>query len=302
MSSGLVLIDKPAGFTSHDAVAKLRGIAGTRRVGHAGTLDPMATGLLLIGINSATKLLTFLVGENKTYLATIRLGASTITDDKESEYLSIAKASDVAAVTDEKIEMAISNLRGDIMQVPSSVSAIKVDGQRAYAKVRGGDEVKLSARPVSIHKFEIIKSPTRFAEGEHSFIEFDVIVDCSSGTYIRALARDLGAALDVGGHLTALRRTKVGSYNIEQAQSLEGLTRETLKVLPIEKAAAQQFAVRKLSAQEVIDIRHGKKLVLANEGQDPVAAIDGEGNLVAMLTKQGSSVKSLVVFAEGPNA
>ncbi|WP_296629827.1 tRNA pseudouridine(55) synthase TruB [Rhodoluna sp.] len=302
MPSGLVLIDKPIGFTSHDVVAKLRGIAGTRRVGHAGTLDPMATGLLLIGINSATKLLTFLVGENKTYLATIRLGASTITDDKESEFLTVANAADVSALTDDQVENAISQLRGEIMQVPSSVSAIKVDGQRAYAKVRGGDEVKLAARPITIHKFEILSAPTRVTEGGNSFIDVEVVVDCSSGTYIRALARDLGEVLGVGGHLTALRRTKVGSYNIEQAQSLEGLTRETLQVLPIEQAAKQQFEVRKLSAQEVIDIRHGKKLAVENEGDQPVAALDDSGNLIAMLTKQGISVKSLVVFAEGNDA
>ena len=299
MASGLVLIDKPAGFTSHDVVAKLRGIAGTRRVGHAGTLDPMATGLLLIGINSATKLLTFLVGENKTYLATIRLGASTITDDKESDFLTVANASDVAATTDEQIESAIAQLRGKIMQVPSSVSAIKVDGQRAYAKVRGGDEVKLAARPITIHKFEILNSPTRVVDGENSFIDLQVEVDCSSGTYIRALARDLGVALGLGGHLTSLRRTKIGSYTIDQAQSLVGLTSEALAVLPIEQAATQQFEVRTLAAQEVIDIRHGKKLTVANESDLPVAALDENGKLVAMLAKHGSSVKSLVVFAEG---
>ena len=214
MSSGLVLIDKPSGWTSHDVVARLRKIAGTRRVGHAGTLDPMATGLLLIGINSATKLLTFLVGEDKTYEATIRLGASTITDDKESEFLEVAPAAAVSAITVEKLQTALDALRGEIMQVPSSVSAIKVDGERAYAKVRSGDEVKLAARPVTIKRFEVIGEPRLVVEGENTFLDFDAVIDCTSGTYIRALARDLGANLEVGGHLTALRRTKIGTYSV----------------------------------------------------------------------------------------
>ena len=300
MSSGLVLIDKPSGWTSHDVVARLRKLAGTRRVGHAGTLDPMATGLLLIGVNSATKLLTFLVGENKTYEATIRLGASTITDDKESEFTSVANPDDVRALNLARLEEALSALRGPIEQVPSSVSAIKVDGERAYAKVRSGDEVKLKARPITIHRFEIIGEPRLVVEGENSFLDFDAIIDCSSGTYIRALARDLGSALGLGGHLTALRRTKIGNYEIEQAQDLDGLTAETLSVLPIEKAATQQFAVRELSDQEVIDLRHGKRLkVVAETELAPTAAIASDGSLIAMLTKSGNAAKSLVVFAPG---
>lgn len=299
MSSGLVLIDKPSGWTSHDVVARLRKLAGTRRVGHAGTLDPMATGLLLIGVNSATKLLTFLVGEDKTYFATVRLGASTITDDKESEYLFQAKPDEVRALSKEAIESALVNLRGDIQQVPSSVSAIKVDGERAYAKVRSGNEVKLAARPVTIHRFEILGEP-RFEEVEGQvFIDIDVVVDCSSGTYIRALARDLGESLNVGGHLTALRRTKIGSYNISQAQSLEGLTPETIQILDISEAASQQFKSRALSDQEVIDLRHGKRLKTVDEGSEPIAAFDERGKLVAMLARSGRDLKSLVVFPEG---
>ncbi|MEY4437542.1 MAG: hypothetical protein RL100_1006 [Actinomycetota bacterium] len=294
--SGLALIDKPQGWTSHDVVAKLRGIAGTRRVGHAGTLDPMATGLLLIGINSATKLLTFLVGENKTYTATIRLGASTITDDKESEYLQVAEPAAVDAIDQAKIEVALDSVRGEIMQVPSSVSAIKVDGQRAYAKVRSGDGVKLAARPITIHKFEITAPITRVTEAGIDFIDIEVLVECSSGTYIRALARDLGESLGVGGHLVALRRTKVGAYLVEQAQQLEGLTRENLRVMPISAAAQAQFAVRTLSEQEVIDLRHGKRLKAQGESSGPVAGIDANGNLVAMLTVSKDAVKSLVVF------
>ena len=300
MSSGLVLIDKPSGWTSHDVVARLRKLAGTRRVGHAGTLDPMATGLLLIGVNSATKLLTFLVGENKTYEAAIRLGASTITDDKESEFTAVANPDDVESLTPARVEEALKALRGPIEQVPSSVSAIKVDGERAYAKVRSGDEVKLKARPINIHRFEIVGEPRLVIEGENTFLDFEAIIDCSSGTYIRALARDLGVALGVGGHLTALRRTKIGSYSIQQAQDLDGLTAETLAVLPIEKAATQQFAVRELSDQEVIDLRHGKRLkVVAESELEPTAAIAADGSLIAMLTKSGNAAKSLVVFAAG---
>jgi len=300
MSSGLVLIDKPSGWTSHDVVARLRKLAGTRRVGHAGTLDPMATGLLLIGVNSATKLLTFLVGENKTYEATIRLGASTITDDKESEFTAVANPDAVRGLNLAQLEAALDALRGPIQQVPSSVSAIKVDGERAYAKVRSGDEVKLKARPITIHRFEITGEPRLEIEGENTFFDFDAVIDCSSGTYIRALARDLGVALGVGGHLTALRRTKIGSYSIEQAQDLDGLTAETLSVLPIEKAATQQFSLRELSDQEVIDLRHGKRLkVVAESELEPTAAVAADGTLVAMLTKSGNAAKSLVVFAAG---
>ena len=296
MTSGLVLIDKPQGWTSHDVVAKLRSIAGTRRVGHAGTLDPMATGLLLIGINSATKLLTFLVGEDKTYFATIRLGASTVTDDKESEFVSVAEPGRVTEISAAKIETAISKLRGQIQQVPSSVSAIKVDGQRAYAKVRSGDEVSLAARTVTISRFEILSEPKFVEVDGATFIDVDVVVDCSSGTYIRALARDLGVALGIGGHLTALRRTCIGSYSVDQAQSLEGLSPEKLNVLDISEAAKQQFHVRELNEQDVIDLRHGKRLKATQEGPQPFAGIDSAGNLVAMLTVSGKDVKSLVVF------
>jgi tRNA pseudouridine55 synthase len=296
MTSGLVLIDKPQGWTSHDVVAKLRSIAGTRRVGHAGTLDPMATGLLLIGINSATKLLTFLVGEDKTYYATIRLGASTITDDKESEFVSVAEPARVTEISATEIETAISKLRGQIQQVPSSVSAIKVDGKRAYAKVRSGDEVSLAARTVTISRFEVLSEPKFVEDQGTTFIDVDVVVDCSSGTYIRALARDLGVALGIGGHLTALRRTRIGAYSVAQAQSLEGLAPEILKVLDISEAAKQQFHVRELNEQDVTDLRHGKRLKTNQEGPQPFAGIDSAGNLVAMLTVSGKDVKSLLVF------
>ena len=306
-ASGLLLVDKPEGFTSHDVVAKLRGIVGTRKIGHAGTLDPMATGLLVIGVNSATKLLTFLVGEDKTYIATIRLGASTITDDRESEYLSVASSGDVDALTELDITNAIRPLTGEIMQVPSSVSAIKVDGERAYAKVRGGDEVKLAARPVTIARFDVLGEMRRETVGDQHFIDLDVIIDCSSGTYIRALARDLGVALEVGGHLTALRRTRVGAYQVTDSQALADLKKGEVELLPIADAAREAFDVRELSADEVVDLRHGKRIEVGviTENATPkdrvIAAFAPTGELIAMLTKAGSTLKSLVVFAEVPN-
>lgn len=289
MHAGLVLIDKPEGWTSHDVVARIRKVAGTRRVGHAGTLDPMATGLLVLGVESATKLLTFIVGADKTYEATIRLGASTITDDRESEFLSQASRDEVAAVSDLAIRASIEKLTGDIEQVPSSVSAIKVDGVRSYAKVRGGEEVKLKARPVTVSRFEIVGEPRRV----DGFIDVDVIVGCSSGTYIRALARDLGEALGVGGHLTALRRTRVGGYSIDQAQALPEATDPLNVVSSFE--ASKAFTTLELDQQQVIDLRHGKRLSNTNKLTGDIAAVF-EGKLIAMLIPSGNQLKSQVVF------
>ena len=301
---GLLLVDKDPDWTSHDVVAKVRGLAATRKVGHAGTLDPMATGLLLLGLESGTKLLTFLVGEDKTYTATIRLGANTVTDDREGDILTQADPAAVASITTDALEAALANLRGDIQQVPSSVSAIKVDGERAYAKVRGGDEVKLAARPVTISRFELTSHPT-LVDGK--FLDVDAIVDCSSGTYIRALARDLGAALGVGGHLTALRRTRIGRYSVEQAQTLPQLQAakaagQVLPILPSAAAASQQFPVKLLSEQDEVDLRHGKRLTLSDAERSefskhqPIAGIRGD-QLVAMLERHGAQLKSSVVFA-----
>lgn len=289
MPAGLVLLDKPEGWTSHDVVARLRRVAGTRRVGHAGTLDPMATGLLVLGVESATKLLTFIVGAEKTYEATIRLGASTITDDRESEFLEQASPEAVSKISNQQILHGISELTGDIEQVPSSVSAIKVDGVRAYAKVRGGDEVKLKARPVTVSRFDVVGEP-RLVDG---FIDLDVIIDCSSGTYIRALARDLGAKLGIGGHLTALRRTRVGGYSIEQASALPEPGDELKIISSFE--ASKAFATLELSDQDVVDLRHGKRLVNARGLSGDIAAVHGE-NLIAMLVPAGMQLKSSVVF------
>lgn len=289
MSAGLVLIDKPEGWTSHDVVARIRKVAGTRRVGHAGTLDPMATGLLVLGIESATKLLTFIVGADKTYEATIRLGASTITDDRESEFLTQASADEISRVTGIDIVNAIEELTGDIEQVPSSVSAIKIDGVRAYAKVRGGEEVKLKSRPVTISRFDVVNDARR----EEGFIDLDVIIDCSSGTYIRALARDLGAKLGIGGHLTALRRTRVGGYTIGQAATLPEVGDE-LKVIPSVEAA-KVFTTLELSDEQVIDLRHGKRIANEQGLTGNVAAIRGD-QLIAILIPAGKQLKSQVVF------
>jgi tRNA pseudouridine55 synthase len=306
-ASGLLLIDKPEGFTSHDVVAKLRGIVGTRKIGHAGTLDPMATGLLVIGVNNATKLLTFLVGADKTYIATIRLGASTVTDDRESEYVSVASTSQVDALSEADITKAIEPLTGEIMQVPSSVSAIKVNGERAYAKVRGGDEVKLAARPLTISRFDVLGPIRRESVGEHHFLDIDVIIECSSGTYIRALARDLGQTLGVGGHLTALRRTRVGSYQVADALALDSLIKGEVELLAIDAAAASAFDTRLLSHAEVTDLRHGKRIaqgyIRENDSAKDraIAAFAPDGELVGMLTKAGSTLKSLVIFAENKN-
>ena len=284
-----MLVDKPEGWTSHDVVARVRRLAGTRRVGHAGTLDPMATGVLVLGIESATKLLTFIVGADKTYEATIRLGASTITDDRESEFLSQAPAEQVERVSKLDILDGIAKLSGDIEQVPSSVSAIKVDGVRAYAKVRGGDEFKLKSRPITVSRFEVIGEPRRV----DGFIDIDVVIDCSSGTYIRALARDLGESLGIGGHLTALRRTRVGGYTIDQASVLPE-TGENLKVIPSVEAA-RVFPTLELTEQQVIDLRHGKRI--ANEGQlsGDISAIH-QDRLIAILEPTGKQLKSQVVF------
>lgn len=305
MPSGLVLIDKPAGWTSHDVVAKTRRLAGTRKVGHAGTLDPMATGLLILGVESATKLLTFIVGADKTYRATIRLGASTVSDDRESEFVEHAAPGAIAALTIEQINTQIEKLTGKIEQVPSSVSAIKIDGKRAYSMVRSGQEVELKARPVTISRFEVIAAPRAAAFENNDFLDIDVEIDCSSGTYIRALARDLGQALGVGGHLTELRRTRIGEYSVEQAQNIEALTREDspepLAVLPLAEAARAQFAVRVLSQQDVIDLGHGKRLAHNGEGESEFAGIDEAGRLIAILQRSGSQIKSVVVFAEELN-
>ena len=233
MNPGLVIVDKPAGMTSHDVVGRCRRIFGTRRVGHAGTLDPMATGVLVIGIERATKILGLVTETSKSYAATVRLGQSTSTEDAEGD---ITQQVSARGVTDEAIEAAIAGLRGDIAQIPSAVSAIKVDGQRAYRLVREGHAVELAARPVRIDRFEMLA-----VRRHDELVDVDVDVDCSSGTYIRALARDVGATLAVGGHLTALRRTRVGRFGLDQARPLDELAERPSLSLTLDEACLQLF-------------------------------------------------------------
>lgn len=291
--SGLMVIDKPAGMSSHDVVSRMRRIAGTRRVGHAGTLDPAATGVLILGVNKATKLLTYLVGQDKTYDATIRLGIETLTEDAEGEHTAAHPEAVEALIAmgpeqmRARILKAVAGLRGDIMQVPSAVSAIKINGVRSYARVRSGEQVELAARPVTISEFTVHSVTAGFAEyvvedpeGEHMatsvpVIDCKVTVSCSSGTYIRALARDLGKALGTGGHLTALRRTRVGAVRLQDAADLAELTArreasegplEDLPLLPLEKAARRIFGARELSAAEASDISYGRRIAPSGDG------------------------------------
>jgi tRNA pseudouridine55 synthase len=294
---GLLIVDKPAGWTSHDVVARCRRLCGTRKVGHAGTLDPMATGVLVLGINRATKLLTFLVGCDKTYTATVRLGQSTITDDAEGE---ITASGDVGALSAEAVERAVADLTGEIFQVPSSVSAIKVNGQRSYARVRAGQDVVLPARPVTVSRFEILRQRTTTAAG-HRVWDCDVVLDVSSGTYVRALARDLGTALGVGGHLTALRRTRVGRFGLDSAHSLEDLEvaseADDMPVITLAAAARDSFVVRELTAPEAIAVGYGQRIPSKPAGiSQPVAAFAPEGHLVAMLDQSGTLARAHVVF------
>jgi tRNA pseudouridine55 synthase len=287
---GLVLIDKPTDWTSHDVVAKVRKAVGTKKVGHAGTLDPLATGLLVLGIESGTKLLTFLVGADKTYLATIRLGVSTVSDDSQSEILTSATPEALDLVSPAMIEREMVKLTGVIQQRPSSVSAIKVDGKRAYDLVRSGQEVELKSREVTVSAFELLSS----SNSTEGFIDLEVRVDCSSGTYIRALARDLGAALGVGGHITALRRTKVGSFDVSDANAITDL--ENLKLTTLAKAATDLFPTVSLSSQQATDLVHGKRLSDVSTTGSLIAGLSPSGDLVAVLEPAGSGLKSVVVF------
>lgn len=283
----IALIDKAEAWTSHDVVAKSRRAFGTRKVGHAGTLDPMATGLLVLGVGPATRLLTHLVGLDKTYMATIRLGAATVTDDREGELLSQATAADVAAVAaaPERIRSAVADLTGDIAQAPSQVSAIKVDGKRAYDRVRAGEQVELKTRPVTIHRFEIGAPIAAVTESGAPVIDIPATVHCSSGTYIRALARDLGAALGIGGHLTALRRTDVGPFGVAGAVTTAELADGRIgAVLEPAEVAARLFPVLHLTVQQTVDLGHGKRLDLDASSDAPlVSAIAPDGRLVGLV-------------------
>jgi tRNA pseudouridine55 synthase len=291
---GIVVVDKPAGMTSHDVVARCRRIFSTRRVGHAGTLDPMATGVLVVGVDRATKILGLLAAASKSYAATIRLGQTTSTEDAEGELLQSVSA---AHVTDEAIAAAIAGLRGEIEQVPSAVSAIKVQGRRAYRLVREGHAVELVARPVRIDRFELLgmRRHGGGADGLMNVTDVDIEVDCSSGTYIRALARDLGAALGVGGHLTSLRRTRVGRFGLDRARSLDDLAEEPRLNWTLDEACLLMFPRRDLSADEAEAAGNGRSLSPA--GIDGVyAATDADGRVIALLRDEGPRTKSVVVI------
>ncbi len=288
---GLLIVDKDAGWTSHDIVAKCRKLLRTKKIGHAGTLDPMATGVLVLGVERATKLLGLLTLTTKAYTATIRLGQATTTDDAEGEVLSTAAATHL---TDVEIATHTAKLTGAIEQVPATVSAIKVNGERAYARHRAGEDVQLAARPVTVSRFDILAR-----RDISEFVDLDVIVECSSGTYIRALARDLGAALDVGGHLTALRRTRVGPFTLEHARTLDELATaaesdDALLSLDIDDAVRTAFPHRDIDDKQADDLRNGRWL-------EPVgisgvyAVFDPSGHAIALLRESGKRAASVMV-------
>ena len=321
---GLVIVDKPGGMTSHDVVARIRRLAGTRRVGHAGTLDPMATGVLVIGIEQATRLLGHLALTQKEYAATIRLGQSTVTDDAQGDPLPAPDQATAASdVGTDPLRAALAELTGQIVQVPPKISAIKVGGQRAYRLARSGGDPELAARTVTVWRLDL--TGTRPA-GE--FLDVDVIVTCSSGTYIRAIARDLGAALRTGGHLTALRRTRVGPYQISAARTLDQLA-GGLDIIPMAQAAAAAFGCLRLTAQEARLVAHGGRLPAAGRAAEspagespdaasagraaefppgavaaaasaaavrPLAALDPDSNLVALLEERNGELAPIAVF------
>jgi tRNA pseudouridine55 synthase len=287
--AGLVVVDKPPGWTSHDVVGRVRRLAGTKKVGHAGTLDPMATGVLVLGVGRATRLLGHLQVADKEYLATIRLGQATVTDDAEGDVVTTTSA---GHLDDSEIVAAMTPLTGPIEQVPSSVSAIKVDGQRSYARVRAGEDVELPARPVTVETFELAE-----VRRHDDIVDADVRVVCSSGTYVRALARDLGAALGVGGHLTMLRRTRVGAFELASARTLDDLESDFV-MTDLDAAARSSFPVLDLDDQRATDVRFGRALPGLDLGGDgAVALFDPDGHFLALYEQRGDDARAVAVFA-----
>jgi tRNA pseudouridine55 synthase len=295
--SGLVIVDKPGGMTSHDVVARVRRLAGTRRVGHAGTLDPMATGVLVIGLEKATRLLGHLTLAEKEYAATIRLGQATETDDAEGEILPPEPGQVPASeITAERLRTALASFTGEIRQVPPKISAIKVNGERAYRLTRSGAAPELAARTVTVSRLDLLAC----RPAGPGLLDVDVTVTCSSGTYIRAIARDLGAELRTGGHLTALRRTRAGAYRIESARTLDELAGK-FEFVPIAQAAAEAFPVLSLSADQAKLVSRGGRLSasvldagMAAEG--PIAALGPDGTLLALLEPRDGDLRPLAVF------
>lgn len=296
--AGLIVIDKPGGMTSHDVVSRVRRLAGTRRVGHGGTLDPMATGVLVIGVGRGTRLLTYVIGADKRYRGTIRLGASTITDDAEGEV--VARAS-TAGVSDDAVRAGLAAQTGTVSQVPSAVSAIKINGQRAYAKVRAGEAVELAARTVTISAIDVLEIRRLPAVDASGVVDVDVDVACSTGTYVRAIARDLGAALGVGGHLTALRRTAVGAFTLAESVPLDALTAAVDAggspiALSLDEATARFFARRDATPDEATVLSHGGPLAAVGLG-GPYAVFGPDGSVIAIVTERDGKTRAEVVFA-----
>ena len=282
----MLIVDKGGGATSHDIVARCRKLLGTRKIGHAGTLDPMATGVLVLGVERATKLLGLLSLTTKAYTATIRLGQATTTDDADGEILYSVAAQNISA---DRIPEQIALLTGDIMQVPATVSAIKVDGKRAYARARAGEDVDLPARPVTVSRFEVAD-----ARPHDEVVDIDVVVECTSGTYIRALARDLGAALGIGGHLTALRRTRVGPFTLDHARTLEHLADSPELSLGIDEAIRISFPHRQIDDSQANDLQHGRWLEPIGR-KDVYAAFGPDGHAVALIRESGRRAASVML-------
>ena len=286
---GIVLVDKPAGPTSHDVVAKMRKLFNTRKVGHAGTLDPMATGMLVIGIGRATRLLGYFTAHDKEYLGTIRLGISTTTDDAQGE---LVKEVSALHITESQILETIRDFRGPIMQQPSAVSAIKIDGKRAYARVRDGEEINIPSRSVLIHDLEIVEIKQL---PDLSVIDVKVRVVCSAGTYIRALARDIGERLQVGGHLTELRRTRSGVF--DSMTSLESLQTNP-KIMDIATAMKLGFQHIVLTEEQASKAVNGVRLSAPDElSAGHVGLIAPDGRAIGLFENSDSVLHPLVVFA-----
>ncbi|MCS5496740.1 tRNA pseudouridine(55) synthase TruB [Cnuibacter physcomitrellae] len=293
--SGILLVDKPQGITSHDVVARARRALGTRKVGHAGTLDPMATGLLVLGVRASTRLLTYVVGLGKEYRATVRLGASTVSDDADGEVVAWADAD--GTVSDAAIDAAFAGQVGDVQQVPSAVSAIKVDGRRAYARVRAGEDVELAPRSVTIESITRTAEPRRLVVDGHDVIDVDIVVRCSSGTYIRAIARDAGTFLGVGGHLTALRRTAIGPFAVTEAVDGTSLPDEKPELLGAAATAERLFPVVRLDAVGAVALSQGKRIpVEHSDTAGPVAAIAEDGRLIGLVRVDRGIARTLVNF------
>lgn len=288
MIEGFLVVDKAPGMTSHDVVAISRRALGTRKVGHAGTLDPMATGVLVIGFGNGTRLLQYITEGDKSYTATIVLGAATTTDDHEGEILS---TSDASGVKDEDIQRILGAMVGEIMQRPTNVSAIKVDGKRAYDRARSGEEFELPARKVTISQLDILEIRHKDAT-----TLVDIAVTCSAGTYIRAIARDLGAELGMGGHLNVLRRTRVAGFTLENAIGVDRLKGGTFSTLPLAEVARTTFSVRELDFEEVNELSFGRPLS-PNQSSGIFAALSPDNRLIALLENAADKAKPLAVFA-----